>query len=148
MKKCTKCKCSKELKNFNKNSKSLDGVGSWCKSCIKENNKKQWKENKLSGRSKHHALKTTYGLELKEVEQMYIDQGGKCAICDKFKATFTQSGGLYIDHDHVTGQIRGLLCNSCNVMLGLAKDNIEVLVSAINYLKIRKVDPFEPTNHN
>lgn len=40
-----------------------------------------------------------------------------------------------VDHDHVTGTIRGLLCSKCNTLLGMAKDNIAILENAIKYLK-------------
>ena len=61
---------------------------------------------------------------------MLENQKHRCAICDEIpKKTFT------IDHCHTTGVVRELLCNSCNVLLGNAKDNISILERAISYLK-------------
>ena len=57
-------------------------------------------------------------------------QNGKCGIC---KTPFTEVTPC-LDHDHVTGNIRGLLCNFCNVGLGYFKDNLEALESARKYI--------------
>jgi Skp family chaperone for outer membrane proteins len=54
-----------------------------------------------------------YGLTSETYNQMLLKQEGKCALCEK---TFT--GQINIDHDHVTGNVRGLLCNHCNTSLG------------------------------
>lgn len=53
---------------------------------------------------------------------------GRCQICHKETA-------LHIDHDHSTGQVRGLLCNSCNGGLGAFKDNPDFLHEAVRYLE-------------
>lgn len=55
--------------------------------------------------------------------------------CDSCKRVSLKT--LRVDHDHITGKIRGLLCNSCNVGLGCFEDSIEYLESAIEYLKSR-----------
>ena len=72
-----------------------------------------------------------------QYDQMFIDQEHKCAICEKIE-TRTIKGKvtrLCLDHDHETELARQLLCHNCNMMLGSAKDNIETLQSAIEYLK-------------
>lgn len=75
-------------------------------------------------------LKWRYGLSLEEFRRLEAAQGGVCAICHEPPST-----RLYVDHDHVSGRIRGLLCQRCNVMLGHAKDNVLILESAITYLQ-------------
>jgi transcription elongation factor Elf1 len=71
-----------------------------------------------------------YGLTLKEYERMAKKQKGLCAIC------FGKSvRALAVDHHHKTGQVRGLLCGSCNAALGLAKENVDVLSRCIDYLE-------------
>lgn len=57
-----------------------------------------------------------YGLTQESYDHLHIRQGGVCAICQ-------QETTLVIDHDHSTGKVRGLLCNSCNLALGLLKEN-------------------------
>lgn len=82
----------------------------------------------------------------KDYNEMLEYQNGVCAIC-KNPETAIQRKFLYegeppievikrlsIDHDHITDEIRGLLCGKCNAMLGLARDDIEILFAAIEYL--------------
>jgi hypothetical protein len=59
-------------------------------------------------------------------------QGGSCKICKTHESNLKRK--LFVDHCHTTGSVRGLLCQSCNTMIGNAKDNILVLQAAINYL--------------
>ena len=80
-----------------------------------------------------HNLKTAYGLSLEDYEDMLKSQGHKCLICG-FDFT-TQEKNPHVDHDHVTGQVRGILCHYCNLMLGHAKDNVSTLQNAITYLQ-------------
>lgn len=63
---------------------------------------------------------------------MFIEQDGRCKICKIHQSELSKS--LSIDHDHSTGEARGLLCQKCNVILGMANDDIEILKSAIQYL--------------
>lgn len=73
-----------------------------------------------------------YGITHAEVLIRLAEQDGVCAICRNPPSATRQ---LSVDHDHVTGQPRGLLCNRCNPMLGYARDDIAVLQAAIEYLK-------------
>ncbi len=87
--------------------------------------------------AKDRALKTTFGITLKEFNVILGSQGGLCAMCRK-PETHMKYGrvcALSVDHDHETGKIRGLLCNSCNRGLGFLKDNPETLASGVEYLK-------------
>ena len=73
-----------------------------------------------------------------EYEAMVIAQDGKCAICRcapaaRYKGRMKQ---LAVDHDHVTGRIRALLCNGCNSGLGHFKNNPLILIAAVQYLSI------------
>jgi hypothetical protein len=82
-----------------------------------------------------------FGLTHEEFLVLLDAQGGVCAICGNDNDGPRQ---LSIDHDHVTGQVRGLLCDRCNPMLGYARDNTAVLEAAIEYLKGNQV--FKPPN--
>jgi hypothetical protein len=73
-------------------------------------------------------LKRKYGLTREEVAEMRNSQGGVCAICLKNEAAA-------IDHDHETGAVRALLCNSCNSILGFAGESPRILRQAALYLE-------------
>lgn len=82
-------------------------------------------------------VKNTYGLDAEEYLQMILDQSNVCAIChnpEKWKNKHGDVRPLSVDHDHVSGKVRALLCTSCNALLGHAKDNIDILLSAADYL--------------
>ena len=64
-----------------------------------------------------------------------VEQNGRCAICGV--PEYELPSRLYIDHDHETGKVRGLLCPSCNTGLGHLKDDPEVLLRACIYLLTR-----------
>lgn len=85
--------------------------------------------------ARNRMLKWRYDLEIEEYQKLYEKQDNKCAIC---KGSFELGGmkGLYVDHDHVTNKVRGLLCPACNSALGKFKDSVEILQNAIKYLTI------------
>lgn len=78
-------------------------------------------------------IKRSYGVTLEEYNQIFEKQGGLCAICKIHQSMLSKS--LFIDHNHETGVIRGLLCSNCNFMLGNAKDSSDILSKGIAYLK-------------
>lgn len=87
-------------------------------------------------RSKHNALMHAFGISLPEYIQMAVDRGNKCDICGR-PETQIRTGkvkSLAVDHNHTTGDVRGLLCSSCNTALGKFEDNPDLLNSAIAYL--------------
>lgn len=95
--------------------------------------------NKESRRkaNRAHTLRK-YGLTPSEYDQMLNEQGGVCALCDKPETCLGNNGEvkmLAVDHDHDTGDVRGLLCNNCNRAIGLFGDDPELLLKAVAYLK-------------
>lgn len=87
-------------------------------------------------------LKYSYGLTLEDYDHMVAEQNGLCAICHKPETEIDWHSGkirnFHIDHDHETGEVRGLLCSLCNKGIGQLGDSIEILESAITYLKRRR----------
>ena len=73
-------------------------------------------------------LKSKYGMTLEEYDDMSIEQGGRCAICNQTGAK------LFVDHDHTTGNVRGLLCHLCNCGIGFFREDTSSMHSAIRYL--------------
>ena len=78
-----------------------------------------------------HARKSIYGITEEQYQALIVLQNNCCAIC----MSSANGKTLHIDHDHATGKVRSLLCNSCNHLLGNAKDTIELLKAAIKYLR-------------
>lgn len=80
-------------------------------------------------------LRCKYGITVDEYDAMVEAQGGVCAICSNApNGDGPANSKLHIDHDHVTGQVRALLCRRCNSLLGLAEDSAERLAIARQYL--------------
>lgn len=77
-------------------------------------------------------LKCTYGLSKNDYLSLLKKQNYKCAICQSELIPWNK--GTHVDHCHITNIVRGLLCHHCNLLLGNAKDNINVLKKAIEYL--------------
>lgn len=84
-----------------------------CKPCMAVSRRKWAKNNpEAFQRYRYKAdLKMKYGLTIEQHQAMIKEQGGKCKMCNKTKR-------LVIDHCHVSGKVRGLLCNGCNVAVG------------------------------
>jgi len=85
-------------------------------------------------RNRNNKLMRKYGIDTNEYNQLLESQNYTCAICGS-----TETGGkgkkhFSVDHCHTTKKVRGLLCKSCNIMLGEAKDNTRILSKAIEYL--------------
>lgn len=125
MKKCNKCDELKPLTEFYRGAKGIDGRRSVCKVC------EQPMRKDLS-------LRRKFGISHLEYDEMFKSQDGVCAICGKPETRYEKPGtstDLCVDHDHRTDEVRGLLCRTCNSMLGLAGDDPDILFNAINYLK-------------
>lgn len=81
-------------------------------------------------------LLAKYKVTLEEYQKLVEIQGSKCAICDAIpKGSIHNPSGLCVDHNHTSGNVRSLLCSTCNTMIGMAKDNPFILRSAADYLE-------------
>lgn len=143
---CSKCEISKPLSEFYTYKER--NRSNWCKQCrIKMGNlwrrkdralnrekynakNREWRKDN-AGKSRQYHLKKVYGVTMKEWDNLVIKQNGKCAICDK-------KTKLTLDHSHITGKTRGLLCRNCNAGLGLLGDNVNILKLAIKYMEGRE----------
>lgn len=90
-------------------------------------------------------LRTKYGIDYDTYLEMEESQGKACAICgDKDPNGRGVLRKFAVDHCHTTGKVRGLLCAYCNTALGLFKENTDVMMLAIEYLKEHNERPSEP----
>ncbi len=85
-------------------------------------------------RIKKSRLKTRYGMSIQDYDDMVKEQNGVCAICFNPPKKFD----LHVDHDHSNGKVRKLLCQKCNVALGLVNDDITVLNNMVDYIRKHK----------
>ena len=77
-----------------------------------------------------------YGITKEEYLKRLEEQGGVCKVCKDPDAIQTCRGGfLYVDHHHITGKVRGLLCNKCNDLVGSTDEHTEILKKAIAYIE-------------
>ena len=159
MKRCKKCGEPKLLGEFYRAAGMRDGHRSECKACFSSQQKawyaanrataianvKRWqqenaehvrayrreyrKRRKAEDRDAH--LRPTFGFSTAEYEAMLSVQCGGCAICGRPPG----KTALHVDHDHGSGEIRGLLCVSCNNALGQFKDDEALLMRAMRYVQ-------------
>lgn len=142
---CPKCQLNKPLRDFHKCNNRKNKLQLWCKQCGLEVKRKQYKEGRAKDvkiLARKDLLKRNYGLTLEEYHQLFINQKGKCAICNKPETQRSCPKGkidsLRVDHDHKTSKIRGLLCSKCNFGISQFNDDIKLMERAINYLKKQK----------
>jgi hypothetical protein len=81
-------------------------------------------------------LKFKYGITQEEYDALLEAQGGGCAVC----GATPEEEELPVDHDHDTGEVRGILCNNCNNGIGRFEDSPELLRSAADYLEGANAD--------
>lgn len=146
MKECSKCGVLQLLEEFAVKNKNTRTRNSWCSSCNREYQKEHYRLNKDTYRIKVREWEArnggTFGKRLRnysmseeEFKKLFSKHSGKCWICRESDAT-------QIDHDHscCSGPkscgkcVRGVLCASCNAMLGKVKDSKDVFTRAIEYL--------------
>lgn len=103
MKQCARCNKNKELTEYYQVPQRYLGVSHLCVPCTKQYSR----ERKI----------ISYGISLVEYESLLKEQKGACAICKQNRVR-PQDQRMSIDHDHKTGQVRGILCMQCNTFLG------------------------------
>ena len=152
MKICAKCREAKPLTDFYRRKRSKDGRDWYCKLCGKENanawrlqnharerevcrNWRRRNKERFKFLQWRRDLKLQYGLSHEQWTAMLIAQSGRCAICDRPFDERQHFSKASVDHDHETENVRELVHKNCNLLLGVANDDIELLEKAIEYLK-------------
>lgn len=158
MKKCSRCKIEKTIDKFRKASAGKLGVRGDCKQCASTHEKMNGKKYRLMHKTtikrnqklwrdsnqahikryvRNHNYKKRYNLTYDDIVILCKKQNKKCIICSKpmFITDQRRSNGMVVDHNHKTGQMRGLICRNCNSGLGLFQDNYLLLLQAATYLQ-------------
>ena len=122
--------------DFYNNKTYASGKMNSCKRCYNAQGKRWKLANPVrSARySRTSRLNATYGITADQFDTMLAAQEWRCAICRDIEPGGGRTGALSVDHDHVTGKVRGILCHQCNMALGKFKDNPELLRRAADYL--------------
>jgi hypothetical protein len=130
---CSNCKITKSIVDFYKRGGkwSPETRHSVCKECTKIRVRERHRND--PERRRNNDLKRNYGITIEDYSRMFENQGGVCAICKRpGDGRWSQ---LCVDHDHVTGKVRELLCIRCNMILGRVNDNPLLLYGLATYLK-------------
>lgn len=135
MKRCTKCRKMKHLSQFSHHAQCTGGRNTQCKLCVNARSRRWWAANKERHRTAQRDahFRRSYGITAVERDLLAAQQDGLCAICEREPLNHK----LHVDHSHLTHKVRGLLCYTCNRLLGDAKDDVLVLRRAIRYLEER-----------
>jgi hypothetical protein len=112
-------------KSCGSTSRALSAPGPRCATCHRE--RKKAAKQAAHGRW----ILKTYGITSEQYEALYEAQGGCCYICQRAKGI---SKKLSVDHDHATGYVRGLLCATCNKILGHLRDDDYAAARIVSYL--------------
>lgn len=141
-KRCTDCGEQKPTTDFSRSGKYLR---SYCKPCSNERSRRYGQENRdrrnerlrewrrrnpdlAKAKDERARLGRKYGLTPAAVDAMAAAQGGRCLLCERSDRT------LVVDHCHATGRVRGLLCRSCNTLLGQVEAAPQILGNLDGYL--------------
>ena len=108
---CSMCKKEKPQAAFSVDTRRWDRLACYCKSCTRKTR-----------------LKRVYGLSGEQYEEMVRRQKGLCKICGQAP----DKRGLCVDHDHITGDVRGLLCIRCNLLLGFVESDGKPIAEMID----------------
>jgi len=138
---CTKCKEFKPTAEFSKQNARPDGLNPYCKTCVKayyvahkgkgigKGKRKLPRTDAQRVKQRTHNLRLHYNITPEEYDALFAQQEGKCKLCHQPPK---EGKKLFVDHNHKTGKVRGLLCHKCNQ--GLVED-IEWHRTAIAYLE-------------
>ena len=118
--------------------------GGGCVECCKTLSRTRWAADPLKWREAKRAtydpsirrdyqLRKCYGITLAQYRDRLAEQGGVCAICNTPEVTAPNV--FHVDHNHVTGAVRKLLCQKCNVAIGLLDDDPERMEKAAAYIR-------------
>ena len=160
---CEVCQEIKPTEEFGKRAKARYGLRTPCRACVRSTNQKSeakqleesgldevrkkkreqqraWRKNTRPKREEHFRrkereakLKNAYGITIKDFDTMLAEQDGRCAIC----CTVKPHSKWHVDHCHETGEVRGILCQLCNVGIGAFRDSQDALAMAQIYLRPR-----------
>lgn len=147
---CRTCKIEKSPTEFYPEPRAGSGLTGSCKQCTlvrnarsrnnpeRKQRSKEWRDKYRrteKGKAARHwdHIARKYGLTSEQYEHLTISQNGRCKICGALPKAPRRF--LDVDHSHITGKVRALLCNLCNQGIGLLRDDPEITEKAARYLR-------------
>ena len=125
-KKCGHCQLEKAAELFGRLIGTSTGLHSWCKACQADRSRQRRIENP------DRIRRIKYGMPPGQYDAMAREQQYACAICRRRRT-------LLVDHCHVSGVVRGLLCKPCNTAIGFFEDSPGALRSAAAYVELTAI---------
>ena len=137
---CKSCSREKNRRNYWKNRDAIiERVRQWRienpeKYAALQRRTKERNPDRVRASNRRGHLERKYGLSLEDFDFLVIAQNNLCALCGR-----PDEQGLHVDHDHITGRVRGLLCGKCNKAIGLLDEDPALFAAAVLYLERRQL---------
>ncbi len=138
LKRCSDCKVVKSMEYFHNHKNTTDGKAQNCAECAQKTSAKYYtpeygsaRYQRNKDRLKNNSLLRDFGITLEQYRAMFDQQKGLCAVCDRP----SPDKALAVDHDHVTGEVRRLLCGNCNVAVGFVQESPRIAIRIADYLE-------------
>ncbi len=152
---CSSCLIEQPVSEFYRHKNYPDGYRSSCKTCSKEYERLRYLKHKILGTKyyknkpssvRRQNYKSNFGITIEQYDELLEKQDHKCAVCHTHEDDLSKR--LAIDHDDVTNEIRGLLCNKCNLHLISDHRESTIFKNAITYLERTFTGWFIPDKGN
>ena len=138
-KKCTRCEQVKSLGDFHLVSRGSPDRRPRCKACTSTDRRATYEARGGSDVPYEQLIQREYGITLADYNAQLRRQAHRCAVCRRPETIVSKRTGkprrLAVDHDHVTGRLRGLLCHRCNVLVWAMEDNHTTLHAIEAYIE-------------
>jgi Recombination endonuclease VII len=141
---CYRCKIDQPITEYYEDKRMISGRLNLCRTC-KVIEADQWRRNnaeRFNETRRVRYIEKEYGVSIEEYDRIATSQGGVCAGCKSDgtrhhgkKGHAVSSRPLAVDHDHITGKTRGLLCHQCNMLVGQSHDDADRLQNLADYLR-------------
>jgi hypothetical protein len=139
MKKCASCGEVKPVTDFHLVSRGMPDRRVYCKPCTSEKRRASYERNGGSDVPYAQLIQREYGITLADYNAQLRRQAHRCAVCRRPETIVSKTTGkprrLAVDHDHVTGRLRGLLCHRCNILVWAMEDNHTTLHAVAAYIE-------------
>lgn len=124
---CAGCKAEKPTTEFYRAAHGMPGFRPYCKPCHAAKRRANYEAAGGVDASYEQLLRREYGITLADYNAQLRRQAHRCAVCRRPETVVSKRTGklrrLAVDHDHVTGRLRGLLCHRCNILVWAMEDN-------------------------